>query len=454
MCSDVDTLIVYNDSVSTADANVDQYICTDSTQLLGNTPTLGTAQWILFSGGANIVDDTRPDTWVNNIARGENVFIWRIENGPVCFSEDTVSVFNLSVDAYINQAEPLTTCTDQATIFGNDPSTEDIYDWQTPPDYPAWGYWNAPGGIATFFDESYFTTVVSNLPVDTTLLVWTVSNGYCSDHDTLTVVNNMPSQANAGLDTVVCSTELFTLHGNDPVRGTGFWRLVGGGAVITNSTLYNTSVTNLDYNCSEYSPDWWATMNVANEFEWVIQYNGCESVDRVRVLNGLPRPPDAGIDRTVCDNTVDLDALDEGSCSQQHWWEAIPPDHVTFLDPEDGSISDTAFNAIADSLQGDTPANGGSMTQFVWHKLNEFVLWDGTILQCELTDTVEVTAYDGIEDVFAGPSDAFCEDSYSLNATSPDSVFQNPPPFYDCTGEWTVIFGDETNSYFDNSTAI
>jgi len=445
-CSDVDTLIVYNDSVSIAVANPDQYICTDSAQLMANTPTLGSARWIMFSGGSTIVNDTKPDTWVTNLARGENVFIWRIENTPTCFSEDTIRIFNLSVDAYINQAEPLLTCTDEATIFGNPAVGQDITD------YPAWGYWNAPANIATFLDESYFTTVVSNLPIDTTLLVWTVKNDYCSDHDTLTVVNNSPSQADAGLDTVVCSTELHTLHGNDPIRGTGFWRLVAGGAIITNSTLHNTSVTDLDYNCSEFTPDWWNTVNVSNEFEWVITYNGCESTDRVRILNGLPRDPDAGLDKTVCDNTVDLDAFDEGSCAQEHWWEAIPPDGVVFYDPEDGAVDNTDFNAIAEPIQGDLPVNGGSMTQFVWHKMNEFVLWDGSILQCELTDTVEITAYDLIEDVFAGAHDAICEDDYTLNGTSPDDIFNNPPPTYTVTGEWSVIFGDEANSFFDDST--
>ncbi len=443
-CSDQDTLIVYNDSVSLANAGADQYICTDSAQLLGNTPVLGSGQWILFSGGANIDNDTQANTWVRNLARGENIFIWRISNGPTCFSEDTVSIFNLSVDAQINQANPHYTCEDNAVIVGNQPSTQNIYDWQTPPDYPAWGYWNAPAGIATFDNVSSYITTVRNLPVDTTRLVWTISNGYCSDHDTLSVINNMPTQANAGPDTIVCDSNLLTLHGNDPLRGNGYWNVLAGSSTVDNSTLHNSAVFNLDNFCGEFwTPDWWNTNPAPNIFEWVIEYNGCVSRDTVRVINGLPLPANAGPDETVCANETYLDALDEGSCSMDHWWEAIPQG-PTFWNPwQDPPVEDnTAFNAYVEDLPGVPP--GGSVTTFVWHKTNTF----GSLV-CELTDTVQVTALGYEEELNAGSDDAVCDTSYQLSGTPPGDVFDDPPPGDDVTGYWYVVQGAGN---FQNST--
>ncbi len=431
-CSTTDTLVVYNDSVSVANAGADQYICLDSTQLQGNTPTLGTGQWILASGGANIDNPNKAGTWVHNLSRGENIFTWKISQGA-CSSEDQVSIFNLSVDAQINQANPLTTCTDQAVIVGNNPSTQDI------PTYNAWGVWSVLGGSATVTNISSYQTTVTGLPLDTTLLVWTMKNGVCEDKDTLTVVNNSPSQALAGNDTIVCDSSLSSLHANTPIRGVGHWYVLAGGANIIDPSSATSPVQNLDHFCGEvWTPDWWNTNPAPNIFEWVITYKGCTSRDTVRVINGLPTRANAGTDDTVCSNETNLDALDQGQCSMDHWWEAIPTT-PRFYDPVDGTPDSTDFNAHVENLPGTSISP--TTSSFVWHKTNTF----GSLV-CEVTDTVQITSLGYEEQLNAGNDDAVCDYNYKLSATPPDSLFTTSND--SVTGYWTLIHGDGD---FDNS---
>ncbi len=433
-CSVTDTLIVYNDSVSVANAGVDQYICSDSSQLLGNTPTLGTGQWTLVSGGANIDAPTQPNTWTHNLARGENIFIWQISQGA-CSSQDTVSIFNLSVDGQINQNNPQVVCTDNSIIVGNNPVTQDI------PNYPAWGVWSVIAGSATIDNISNYQTNARNLPLDTTLLVWTMKNAVCSSSDTLSIVNNSPSQAYAGQDTILCSSTLPALSGNTPIRGTGQWIVLAGGATITNPTQGNSSVTNLDNFCGTFwTPDWWTTHPAPNIFEWEINYKGCTSTDTVRVINGNPRPANAGIDDTVCSNETNLNALDQGDCSMNHWWESVPSSTIKFYDPVDGTPDNTDYNAHVDSLPGIPP--NGTTSSFIWHKTNTF----GSLV-CELTDTVKITSLGYEEQLNAGNDDAVCNTNYKLSATPPDSLFKTSTDVV--SGYWTLIHGDGD---FDNST--
>ncbi|MBL1411591.1 DUF7507 domain-containing protein, partial [Sphingobacterium faecale] len=52
-----------------------------------------------------------------------------------------------------------------------------------------------------------------------------------------------PTVAVAGADQENCNVSSFTLAGNAPVVGTGLWSIVSGTGVITNPTIYNTTVT-------------------------------------------------------------------------------------------------------------------------------------------------------------------------------------------------------------------
>jgi hypothetical protein len=227
-CSSTDNVIIYNDSVSVADAGIDQYVCNGTAIICGNAPAFGTGVWDLVQGQGTILNSTATCTEVTGLGRGRNVFRWRVEGPTGCDSYDYVNVYNLPVlaDAGLDQE----ICTDWAVLSGNNPVNEFI-----PDNFPAWGYWeqippSAPGVIV---NSTLFNTVVEGLDWDNNIFRWTVTNGYCSAWDEVNIINNTPSPADAGPDTIVCSTD-FILMGNDPLttppgRGTGFWRLVAGG---------------------------------------------------------------------------------------------------------------------------------------------------------------------------------------------------------------------------------
>jgi hypothetical protein len=442
-CTDFDDVLIQNGSVDVSDAGSDQYNCTDSAQLNAEIPSFGIGEWDLVQGTGTIADPTLFNTWVYGLGAGQNVFRWTITGGAsACTSEDYVNVFNMEIDAYAGLDD--VTCDGDYVLQGNNPNGQFIL-----PAYNAWGWWQqippaAPGEIV---NPTLFNTQITNLDYDVNMFRWTLSNGFCNDFDEVIITNNMPTVAYAGPDTIVCHDYLVNLNANNPIRGNGHWRVIAGSATVTDPSLFNSGVTDLDYYCTPWTPDWYNNVNTINVFEWVISYNGCESTDQVSVLNGLPQNIDAGDDQTVCANKVNLDAFDEGSCSQWQWWEQLP-DVGDFYNPETGvfipdypATENMPFNVHVEPIQD-------GVSRFVWHLRNNFMDSGGNPITCELTDTVSVNKIGDFEDIQAGTNDALCENYYSLDATDPNSIF-TPPPFYVTDGRWETIFGLGT---FDDIT--
>ena len=58
-----------------------------------NQPEVGIGTWILKNGTGMIEGINSPNTSITDLVFGDNVFIWRISNGPTCkSSEDEVIV--------------------------------------------------------------------------------------------------------------------------------------------------------------------------------------------------------------------------------------------------------------------------------------------------------------------------------------------------------------------------
>ncbi len=428
-CSQADTVIIYNDSVSVAEAGDWQVLCSDSTQLNANSPTLGTGTWSVLTGSATFSDIHDPAAVVTGLRRGINVLQWTIGN-DYCTNSDTVHIYNMSVQAFYASTQPVVTCDGTAELDANNPAGQDIADPYT----PAHGQWSSPSGHGTFTDPNAHSTTIYDLPLDTTIVVWTVYNDFCSDTVQVVVVNNQPEQAYAGVDTVVCSTS-YILNATPPTRGTGHWVVIAGGGTIADPTAYNSRVDNLSYACTDSVNDWLSIPGAINIFEWVVEYNGCESRDTVEVINGLPSSINAGLDTVVCSRTVNLDALDHGSCAQRHWWRAYPDSGVTFYDPYTFEEDSTDFNAHVEGLQKDT-------TMFVWFKSNTF---NG--VTCTLTDTVYIVSLGLVDDISAGQDEAICDTTYKLSADPPSTVIVNDTD--SVYGYWQVIYGQ---GQFDDSS--
>ena len=249
---------------SNVNAGPDAIICSNIYNLAAGPLDPGeTGLWTFSTGSGFIVNPVSNTTEVNNLQRGLNTLRWTVLSNGECPSFDFVNVTNMSVDAIISTTDPLIACTDPSPLItANNPTTQNIAN----PVTPASGSWAVLTGGSTVTSPLAWNTTVSNLDPGANEYVWTITNGTCTDSDTITVINSIPTQAYAGKDTIVCSTSLANLNGSnyDSFREIGFWRRIAGNATITSPSSANTSVTNLDYYCTPWTPDWWTNVVVLN----------------------------------------------------------------------------------------------------------------------------------------------------------------------------------------------
>ncbi|MBK7946548.1 MAG: gliding motility-associated C-terminal domain-containing protein [Flavobacteriales bacterium] len=94
--SDQITIMVYDHTVPAANAGPSQQFCQDvSTTTLGAVPATSTASgsWSLLSGSGNIEQPGNPNSAVNGLALGYNVFLWTLNNGDCGTTTDTMTVY-------------------------------------------------------------------------------------------------------------------------------------------------------------------------------------------------------------------------------------------------------------------------------------------------------------------------------------------------------------------------
>src|SRR5690606_22795637 len=106
---------VFNNSNPVAQAGPDQELCSDAnaTVLSGSSlifPASGL--WTVVSGGGTLVTPNSPNTAVNNLPVGVNVFRWSVSNGP-CANGDTFDEVAITV---YESAHPVITVSADASI--------------------------------------------------------------------------------------------------------------------------------------------------------------------------------------------------------------------------------------------------------------------------------------------------------------------------------------------------
>lgn len=271
-----DDVVITNNSPSNANAGIDQNVCTDYTNLAGNSPVIGTGQWTLTGGSAVISNPALYNSPVTALGAGSNTFRWTITNSG-CTTFDEVVIVNdhpTAADAGVDQV----TCADSVMLYPNTPTI-------------GTGEWSIIQGSATFTGNK-----ATNIARNQNVFLWTIRNNACTDSDTVIIVSNKPTTAYTGDDMHVCS-DFVTLSGNAPVYGTGVWTKLSGSGTIANPADPRTSVTNLSYG--------------SNQFRWTITYNGCTSFDDVVIYYDYVQA-DAGSDQTLCQSNAFLSASDPG----------------------------------------------------------------------------------------------------------------------------------------------
>ncbi len=294
-----DINVVVSKSPSASNAGSDPVLACNatSTTLIGNTPTLGTGKWTQLSGPntATIVSSTSAQTNVTGLIGGLYEFRWTISNGPSCpTTQDDVRVrvaaaapttSNAGADQSICSSTPL-------YLDGNNPIANETGTWTV-----------SPTSGVTFSNRNNPKAVVTGLAANTVYtFTWTIANNCSSSADNVRITTGEilgPIASLAGADQCLSAgTTSVTLAGNSPSPGTGLWTKVTGGSVtITNSSLYNTTVTGLS--------------NGTYTFEWAISRNAC-TVTRDTVTITISSPvttANAGPDQlTICGSSTTLAA--------------------------------------------------------------------------------------------------------------------------------------------------
>ncbi len=121
----------------------------------------------------------------------------------------------------------------------------------------------------------------------------TDANG-CTQSRSFTITEPPLLVSNAGQSNVICGVNSDTLNASPPAFGTGYWNIVSGSAIFSDSTDHNAVVTELQ--------------NGVNIFQWVVTDGICSAVSQVVITYNTQIFAIPGNNRDVCADSVLLTA--------------------------------------------------------------------------------------------------------------------------------------------------
>jgi large repetitive protein len=247
--------------------------CQDNATFIGTAiPGGSTGLWTVIDGEGVIDNPSTNSIAVSNIKKSIRLK-WTISSSSCVYSSQ-VEYFN-QLPTQATTQNDFSVCENTIRISANPPSANDL-------ESGLWTLESIPGSII-ISEKSLFQTDVLNLGPGIHSFRWTISNPNCSTSDVLQVTNKK-IQTNAGPDQSICGQSTFL--NAEHAGGTGFWTVIGGSAILANSTQPNTEVTGLDFG--------------STIFRWTRYDNDCYATDDVIVTNNKPLGVFAGPDQTVC----------------------------------------------------------------------------------------------------------------------------------------------------------
>ena len=251
-CQNYDTAIVTVNPLPSKDGGVDKTICQYSAAVIGATSTTGrTYAWT--SSPSGFTSTSSKPTVSPNLTT--TYYLTETNTTTGCAQTDTVIV-NVNPAPGKNAGADKAVCLGSSTSIGVTSSINRTYAWTSNP---------------TGFTSTSANPKVTPTATTTYYLVETNATTGCQNYDTaIVVVNPLPS-ANAGIDQTITGTTA-TLAGNNPGTGyTGLWTVVSGTGTFSNSTAYNSSVSNVKKCSSVYL---WTVTNTTT---------GCKASDDVMI---------------------------------------------------------------------------------------------------------------------------------------------------------------------------
>jgi len=229
----------------TANAGLDQTVCNTSAFLQATNPTLGTGVWSVISGNGKFSNSLNYSTFVFNLAKGENNFLWTVTEGANSATDDLKVTNNMVADAGSDQLIYI---------------TNSVLNAQLPSG--AIGLWSVIEGNASVTNINLQNSAVTNLSYGINRLQWAVIYNNCVSTDE--VIIQVGLVANAGADLNICENYT-TLIANQPVFGTGEWSSSFSEIIFENKSNFMTNV----YNLKEGT----------NTFKWTTVYGGNSATD-------------------------------------------------------------------------------------------------------------------------------------------------------------------------------
>lgn len=241
------SVITVNQPVIVANAGTNQRLCAaTSTTLNGNLPTPNNGQWSVTSGqtGVTFNDASLPNAIVNGLVPGQTyTFTWTISGSAPCPPSTSNVIVQVDLPSNGGTAGG-TTAVCAGTNNGNITLTGHVGT------IVGWSFSTDGGTIWTPIANTSATVSYLNLS-STTQYRAEVKNGPVCTSVFSTIatvtVNQGAIGATVGANQTLCNATSTTLSGNSPLTNTGLWTQVSGpaGAVITDQSLYNTTVTGL-----------------------------------------------------------------------------------------------------------------------------------------------------------------------------------------------------------------
>ena len=275
-CSLYDDVVITNNLPDEPFAGYDKSLCADTTVLEATPLSIGNGVWILASGNAIFQNNNDPHTFVSGLSQGENVFVWMAENNG-CVLTDTVIITNNLPDVPFAGDDQII-CADNTILNANTPTIGE-------------GFWSVISGNAIVDDTALSSSTVSQLSQGENILRWTIRNFNCVLYDDVVIRNDLPDAAFAGYDKVICYDSL-TLEATPVVIGNGYWTVHVGGGIFSDSSDSHSLVTGI--------------LQGDNIYVWHTEHNGCQLSDTVYIRNDRPSIPEAGVDSSICSDSIVL----------------------------------------------------------------------------------------------------------------------------------------------------
>ncbi len=247
------TVISPPDSVN---AGIDQSICASGNATLNATiPNVGTGIWSSL-GAATLDSISSPQSGVQDLVTGPNIFVWTVSL-PLCQDRFDTVVIDVNLLHMVDAGDDQTICYGDSTILMGQPFT-------------GFGLWSHLTGNATFSTPDTYTTQTINLDSGINTFILTVYDGPCMATDTVLVqADLLPSVADAGPDQDV-PNDYTTLAANTPLVGIGSWTVLQGTGTWSDASSPISEVSELTLG--------------ENVYAWTISNGTCPSTtDSVRI---------------------------------------------------------------------------------------------------------------------------------------------------------------------------